>query len=77
MIFSGAGLSDAEQRVLSARMLDRLMQLIPRVQPATLTNPATESLRDIRIALNLLDLRRLARKLTPEASVALGRVWTE
>jgi uncharacterized membrane protein YccC len=75
VILSGAGLADTEQRDLSARMLDRLMQLVPRVQPSgTDRHPATESLRDMRIALNMLDLRRLARKLRREAPAALDRV---
>ncbi|MFM0226426.1 FUSC family protein [Paraburkholderia dipogonis] len=75
VILSGAGLTDAQQRDLGARMLDRLMQLIPRVQPSDADkHAATASLRDMRIALNMLDLRRLAGKLTREASIALDRV---
>jgi uncharacterized membrane protein YccC len=52
------------QRNLYSRMLDRLMQLLPRMA-ATDSNrhPSVESFRDFRVALNALDLRRAHRKL--------------
>ncbi|MGF6774755.1 putative membrane protein YccC [Paraburkholderia sp. GAS199] len=64
-----------DPRNLAARMLDRLMQLIPRLA-ATDDNrhPSIESFRDLRIAFNALDLRRLTRKLGGEAPVAIDQV---
>ncbi|MBP0590147.1 FUSC family protein [Paraburkholderia sp. LEh10] len=56
-----------DQRDLYSRMLDRLMQLLPR-QAATDSHrhPSIESFRDFRVALNALDLRRTRRKLTSD-----------
>ncbi|MGA7781824.1 MAG: FUSC family protein [Paraburkholderia sp.] len=72
VVLSVSGLTIDQQRDLSARMLDRLMQLIPRVGPSDAhRHPATESLRDMRIALNSLDLCRLTKKLPGESSAAL------
>jgi hypothetical protein len=72
---SGTTLSIAQQRDLNARMLDRLMQLIPRVAPSEDDiHPATENLRDMRIALNILDLRRYSAKFSGELPVVLNRV---
>jgi uncharacterized membrane protein YccC len=64
-----------DQRNLAARMLDRLMQLIPRLA-ATDDNrhPSVESFRDLRIAFNALDLRRLRLKLDSELSAAIDGV---
>jgi hypothetical protein len=46
-----------EQRVLLARSLDRLMQLIPRLAPTDDPDHASiAALRDSRVALNTLDL---------------------
>jgi uncharacterized membrane protein YccC len=75
VILSGSTLSIDQQRDLNARMLDRLMQLIPRVAPSEDdTHPSIESLRDMRIALNTLDLRRLSGKFSGELPVVLNRV---
>jgi uncharacterized membrane protein YccC len=75
VILSGSTLSVDQQRDLNARMLDRLMQLIPRVAPSEdYTDPSIESLRDMRIALNTLDLRRLSGKFPGELPVVLNRV---
>jgi len=64
-----------DQRNLAARMLDRLMQLIPRLA-ATDDNfhPSIESFRDLRIAFNAVDLRRLRPKLDGEAPAAIDGV---
>jgi uncharacterized membrane protein YccC len=64
-----------DQRNLAARMLDRLMQLIPRLA-ATDDNfhPSIESFRDLRIAFNAVDLRRLRPKLSGEAHAAIDGV---
>jgi len=75
VVLSGTTLSIDQQRDLNARMLDRLMQLIPRVAPSEdYKHPSTESLRDMRIALNTLDLRRLSGKFSGELPVVLNRV---
>jgi uncharacterized membrane protein YccC len=78
VVLSGSALSLDQQRDLNARMLDRLMQLIPRVAPSEEhKHPSTESLRDMRIALNTLDLRRLSGKFSGELPVVLNRVLDE
>ncbi|ANB76437.1 fusaric acid resistance protein [Paraburkholderia phytofirmans OLGA172] len=75
VVLSGSNLSIDHQRDLNARMLDRLMQLIPRVAPSEdYEHPSTESLRDMRIALNTLDLRRLSGKFSGELPAVLNRV---
>jgi uncharacterized membrane protein YccC len=64
-----------DPRNLAARMLDRLMQLIPRLAATDdHRHPSIESFRDLRIAFNALDLRRLMRKLGGEAPAAIERV---
>jgi uncharacterized membrane protein YccC len=65
----------ADQRNLYSRMLDRLMQLLPRLA-ATDSNrhPSVESFRDFRVALNALDLRRAHRKLPTELQRAVEDV---
>ncbi|MGX6999990.1 FUSC family protein [Caballeronia sp. KNU42] len=78
VVLSGTALSMDQQRDLNARMLDRLVQLIPRVAPSDdYKHPSTESLRDMRIALNTLDLRRLSGKFSGELPVVLNRVLDE
>jgi uncharacterized membrane protein YccC len=64
-----------DPRNLAARMLDRLMQLIPRLAATDdHRHPSIESFRDLRIAFNALDLRRLTRKLGGEAPGAIDLV---
>jgi uncharacterized membrane protein YccC len=64
-----------DPRNLAARMLDRLMQLIPRLGATDdHRHPSIESFRDLRIAFNALDLRRLAHKLGGEAPAAIHHV---
>lgn len=75
VVLSASTLSIDQQRDLNARMLDRLVQLIPRVAPSEDDkHPSTESLRDMRVALNTLDLRRLSGKFSGELPVVLNRV---
>ncbi|CAD6558696.1 p-hydroxybenzoic acid efflux pump subunit AaeB [Paraburkholderia hiiakae] len=65
----------ADQRNLTSRMLDRLMQLIPRLAASDdHRHPSVESFRDLRIALNALDLRRSLRKLDTDVTDAIDRV---
>ncbi|WP_118181230.1 FUSC family protein [Paraburkholderia phosphatilytica] len=64
-----------DQRNLYARMLDRLMQLIPRLAASDENrHPTTESFRDLRVALNALDLRRAHRKLPGDVPAAIEGV---
>ncbi|SPB13581.1 fusaric acid resistance protein [Caballeronia novacaledonica] len=64
-----------DQRDLYARMLDRLMQLLPRhAATDSHRHPSIESFRDFRIALNALDLRRTRRKLPVELQTSVDTV---
>jgi uncharacterized membrane protein YccC len=64
-----------DQRNLTSRMIDRLMQLIPRLAASDEhRHPSIESFRDLRIALNALDLRRSRRKLDGDVPAAIDRV---
>jgi uncharacterized membrane protein YccC len=64
-----------DPRNLAARMLDRLMQLIPRLAATDdHRHPSIESFRDLRIGFNVLDLRRLTRKLGGDAPAAIDTV---
>ncbi|NIE67740.1 FUSC family protein [Burkholderia sp. Ax-1719] len=64
-----------DQRNLTSRMVDRLMQLIPRLAASDEhRHPSIESFRDLRIALNALDLRRSRRKLDGDVPAAIDRV---
>ena len=62
-------------RELAARMLDRLMQLIPRLA-ATDDNrhPSIESFRDLRVAFNALDLMRVRRRASGDVSASIDTV---
>jgi uncharacterized membrane protein YccC len=64
-----------DQRNLSSRMLDRLMQLIPRLAASDdHRHPSIESFRDLRIALNALDLRRSRHRLAGELPATIDGV---
>ncbi|SAK48443.1 fusaric acid resistance protein region [Caballeronia temeraria] len=64
-----------DQRNLYARMLDRLMQLLPRhAATDSHRHPSIESFRDFRVALNALDLRRTRRKLPAELQSSVDDV---
>jgi uncharacterized membrane protein YccC len=64
-----------DQRNLAARMLDRLMQLIPRLAATDdQRHPSIESFRDLRIAFNALDLRRLRPRLGGDTPAAIDQV---
>lgn len=62
-------------RELAARMLDRLMQLIPRLA-ATDDNrhPSIEGFRDLRVAFNALDLMRVRRRASGDMSASIDTV---
>jgi uncharacterized membrane protein YccC len=65
----------ANQRDLASRMLDRLMQLIPRLAASDAhRHPSIESFRDLRIGLNALDLRRSLHRLGGELPATIDGV---
>jgi uncharacterized membrane protein YccC len=65
----------AEHRRMGVRMLDRLMQHVPRL---TITaQDTTAALRELRVALNLLDLLAYTPRATPAAQALLRQVVDE
>ncbi|WDD90621.1 FUSC family protein (plasmid) [Burkholderia sp. FERM BP-3421] len=63
------------QRDLASRMVDRVMQLLPRLAASDdHRHPSIDSFRDLRVAFNALDLRRTRRKLPDDVTAALDRV---
>ena len=64
-----------DQRNLASRMLDRLMQLIPRLAATDdHRHPSIEGFRDLRIAFNAVDLRRLRPRLRGDVPPAIDHV---
>ena len=64
-----------DQRNHASRMLDRVTQLLPRLGASDdHRHPSIESFRDLRIALNALDLRRSRRRLSGDVPDAIDRV---
>ncbi|MGF6601523.1 putative membrane protein YccC [Paraburkholderia sp. GAS448] len=64
-----------DQRNLASRMLDRLMQLIPRLAATDdHRHPSIEGFRDLRIAFNAIDLRRLRPRLRGDVPPAIDHV---
>ncbi|KQR74059.1 fusaric acid resistance protein [Burkholderia sp. Leaf177] len=64
-----------DQKNLTARMIDRLMQIIPRLAATDdRRHPSIESFRDLRIAFNALDLRRMRRRLGEAELASVDRV---
>ena len=62
----------AEQRYLAAQMLDRLMQHLPRL--AIIGHDTGVALRDLRVALNLLDLLAYSPRILGVPRVLLNQV---
>jgi uncharacterized membrane protein YccC len=59
----------ADLRNMTSRMLDRLMLLIPRLAVSdSQKHPSITSIRDLRVALNALDLQHLQKHLPPALS---------
>ncbi|AUT62419.1 FUSC family protein [Paraburkholderia terrae] len=75
VVVSASTAAIEDQRNLYSRMLDRLMQLLPR-HAASDSNrhPSIESFRDFRVALNALDLRRTRRKLAADLQGSIDDV---
>ncbi|ANB72216.1 fusaric acid resistance protein [Paraburkholderia phytofirmans OLGA172] len=64
-----------EQRNMAARMLDRLIQLLPRLASTdTPQHPSIDSFRDMRAGLNALDLQVEREKVQPPLRAAIDRV---
>lgn len=77
VVVSASTAAIEDQRNLYSRMLDRLMQLLPRHAASdSHRHPSIESFRDFRVALNALDLRRTRRKLTADLQVSIDDVLT-
>jgi uncharacterized membrane protein YccC len=74
-----SGLSErstlAEQRRTGIRMLDRLMQQLPRL--AQTGQDTGAALRDVRVALNLLDILAYAPRVPNESRLLLRQVLKE
>lgn len=66
------------QRPMAARMFDRLMQLLPRLGSSdSHAHPSVDSLRDLRIGLNTLDLQVERDKVRPSLRSAIDHVLRE
>lgn len=66
------------QRNMASRMFDRLMQLLPRLGGSDAhTHPSVDSLRDLRIGLNTLDLQVEREKVRPGLRAAIDLVLRE
>jgi uncharacterized membrane protein YccC len=75
VVVSASTAAIEDQRNLYSRMLDRLMQLLPRHAASdSHRHPSIESFRDFRVALNALDLRRTRRKLTADLQGSIDDV---
>lgn len=65
----------AAQNNMASRMLDRLMQLLPRLSASDDDHhPSVESFRDLRVGLNALDLQHIRRTLKEEVRQPIDRV---
>ncbi|MDR5734496.1 FUSC family protein [Caballeronia sp. LZ025] len=75
IVVSASTATISDQRDLYSRMLDRLMQVLPRhASTDSHKHPSIESFRDFRVALNALDLRRARRKLTADVQASIDDV---
>ncbi|MFF7706579.1 FUSC family protein [Pseudomonas sp. NPDC007930] len=71
----GASGTLTEHRRRGVRVLDRLMQLLPRL--ANTGQDTGAALRDVRVALNVLDILAYAPRVGLPAQALLGQVVTE
>ncbi|CAB3769942.1 FUSC family protein [Paraburkholderia humisilvae] len=72
---SGPPISD--ERTFFSRMLDRLMQVLPRLATSgPHHHPSVETFRDLRVATNSLDLRHYRDSVVAEMSEQIDRVLT-
>jgi uncharacterized membrane protein YccC len=74
---SASGQPIADERTFFSRMLDRLMQVLPRVSTSgPHHHPSVETFRDLRVASNSLDLRHYRDGVAADMSAQLDRVLT-
>jgi uncharacterized membrane protein YccC len=74
---SASGQPISDERTFFSRMLDRLMQVLPRVSiSGPHHHPSVETFRDLRVASNSLDLRHYREGVAAEMSEQLDRVLT-
>src|SRR6202012_176039 len=72
---SGAPISD--ERTFFSIMLDRLMQVLPRLATSgPHHHPSVETFRDLRVASNSLDLRHYRDGIAAEMREQIDRVLT-
>ncbi|MGI4856124.1 MAG: FUSC family protein [Janthinobacterium lividum] len=65
----------AAQNNMASRMLDRLMQLLPRLGASDdHHHPSIDSFRDLRVGLNALDLQHVRRTLREERRMPIDQV---
>ncbi|MCY0385685.1 FUSC family protein [Robbsia sp. Bb-Pol-6] len=63
------------QNNMASRMLDRLMQLLPRLGASDdQRHPSIDSFRDLRVGLNALDLQHVRRTLREERRMPIDQV---
>ncbi|MBD1550098.1 FUSC family protein [Pseudomonas typographi] len=65
----------SEHRRKASRMLDRMMQVLPRL--ANMGQDTGAALRDVRVALNLLDILAYAPRVAPGPRALLDQVVAE
>ncbi|MEJ1975883.1 MAG: FUSC family protein [Acetobacteraceae bacterium] len=65
-----------DRAAFAVLMLDRFAQAVPRLAAAGQNSPlqAADALRDLRIGLNIIDLRRAGQTLQPAGAATVGRV---
>jgi uncharacterized membrane protein YccC len=74
---SASGQPISDERSFFSRMLDRLMQLLPRLATSgPHHHPSVETFRDLRVASNSLDLRHYRDGIAAEMSEQIDRVLT-
>jgi uncharacterized membrane protein YccC len=72
---SASGQPISDERTFFSRMLDRLMQLLPRLATSgPHHHPSVETFRDLRVASSSLDLRHYREGVAAELSEQIDRV---
>ncbi|WP_175109433.1 FUSC family protein, partial [Paraburkholderia solisilvae] len=67
----------SDERTFFSRMLDRLMQILPRLATSgPHHHPSVETFRDLRVASNSLDLRHYRDGVAADMSAQIDRVLT-
>ncbi|MFC0400631.1 FUSC family protein [Paraburkholderia rhizosphaerae] len=77
VVRSASGQPIADERTFFSRMLDRLMQVLPRLATSgPHHHPSVETFRDLRVASNSLDLRHYRDSVAADMSEQIDRVLT-